>query len=156
MNLTELKTFLTQQEKLEVELPTGELVPSHFHLTEIGQISKRYIDCGGTFRFEEVISLQLWTADDYEHRLTPQKFLSIIEMAEEKLSIGNLELEVEYQGNTIQKFGLQSKANKLVLTTTLTDCLAKDKCGVPEVKTKVNLKDLPMSSNACTPGGNCC
>ena len=36
-----------------------------------------------------------------------------------------------------------------------TDCLAKDKCGIPEEKLKTSLSDLG-SQNACTPGSGCC
>ena len=49
------------------------MVPSHFHVTEVGKITKHFIDCGGTVRNEEVVNFQLWQADDYDHRLHPEK-----------------------------------------------------------------------------------
>ena len=78
MTLHELKIQLKQQKSLAFELPNGSLVPSHFHITEVGKITKNFIDCGGVIRKEEVINLQLWEANDYDHRLHSEKMLQII------------------------------------------------------------------------------
>ena len=43
---------------------------------------------------------------DFDHRLAPTKLINIIDLAEEKLQLEDLDIEVEYQGTTIQKFGL--------------------------------------------------
>ena len=85
MNLSSLKKFLETANHLTIQLPNGSLVPAHFHITEIGLLSKHFIDCGGTVREEKVATLQLWTADDVEHRLSPTKLHSIITMYEKKL-----------------------------------------------------------------------
>ena len=66
MNLSSLKKFLETAKHLTIQLPNGSLVPAHFHITEIGLLSKHFIDCGGTVREEKVATLQLWTADDVE------------------------------------------------------------------------------------------
>ncbi|MGB0403637.1 MAG: DUF6428 family protein [Salibacteraceae bacterium] len=158
MNVSEFKKDLIGLTELKFQLPTGELVPRHFHVTEVGQIEKRFIDCGGVLRNEKVVSFQLWEADDYDHRLHPEKLLQIIELAENKLGIEDLEIEVEYQGSTIGKFGLASIDGGFSLTNKQTDCLARDKCGVPADKQKVVLADVTSgeSANTCTPGGGCC
>lgn len=155
MKLSEFKQILSAQKALAFELPNGELVPSHFHVTEVGQINKHFIDCGGTVRRENVISLQLWNANDYDHRLHPEKLMHIIELSEKNLALEDLEIEVEYQGETIQKFGIDFNGKNFLLTTTQTDCLAKDKCGVPQEKPKVKLSELQAAST-CTPGSGCC
>ncbi|MEQ8625725.1 MAG: DUF6428 family protein [Vicingaceae bacterium] len=155
MKLSEVKKHLNKLNQIAFELPNGELVPSHFHVTEVGRITKHFIDCGGTIRNEEVANFQLWDANDYDHRLHPEKLLKIIELSQEKLSIGDLEIEVEYQAETIGKFGLDFDGTNFLLTTKQTDCLAKDQCGVPAEKTKKNLSELE-TTNACTPGGGCC
>ncbi len=111
MTLHQLKTELKQLKKLAFELPDGSLVPNHFHITEVGKVTKNFIDCGGVIRKEEVVSLQLWEADDYDHRLHPEKMLQIIEIGEKAFNLKDVDIEVEYQGNTIQKFGLDLKAN---------------------------------------------
>ena len=156
MKLAEMKKHLIDMETIEFELPTGKKVPAHFHVTEVGKVSKHFIDCGGTIRNEEVVNFHLWEANDYDHRLHPEKLLKIIELSEEKLGIGDLEIEVEYQGESITKYGIELNGQSFQLTSLLTDCLAKDKCGVPEEKQKIKLVELHPNTNSCTPGGGCC
>lgn len=155
MKLSEIKNQLSQLEKIAFQLPNGELVPNHFHVTEIGKITKHFIDCGGTARNEGVLNFQLWNTSDYDHRLHPEKLLDIIELSERVLGIDDLEIEVEYQGDTIGKFGLDFDGKNFLLTNKQTDCLAKNKCGIPEEKPKVRLSEL-ASGSSCTPGGGCC
>ena len=76
MKLSEIKKHLNQLETIEFKLPNGDLVPRHFHVTEVGKVSKTFIDCGGTLRQESLINFQLWEADDYDHRLHPEKLLA--------------------------------------------------------------------------------
>ena len=45
MKLSELKSILDEIETVEFELPDGNLIPQHFHVTEIGQVDKRFMDC---------------------------------------------------------------------------------------------------------------
>lgn len=155
MKLSEVKNKLNQLEKIAFQLPNGELVPNHFHVTEVGKITKHFIDCGGTVRNEEVVNFQLWNANDYDHRLHPDKLLKIIQLSEKVLDIEDLNIEIEYQGQTIQKFGLDFDGKNFLLTTKQTDCLAKDNCGIPEDAQKVKLSDL-NNETACIPGGGCC
>lgn len=151
MKLSAFKTILNQQDYIEIQLPNGELVPNHFHVTEVGQITKRFIDCGGVMRTENVVNFQLWEADDYDHRLHPQKLVSIIELSESKLGITDEEIEVEYQGKTIEKYSIEFDGERFLLVAKATDCLAKDNCGIPVLtKSETNV------SNECTPGGGCC
>ena len=75
-------------------------------------------------------------------------------MAEKELGLENLEIEVEYQSETIGKYGLEFEGERFILTTTQTDCLAKEKCGIPEVK-PVNLIQVENPSS-CSPGSGCC
>ena len=94
MKLSEIKAILAAAEAVNFKLPTGELVPEHFHVTEIGLVTKHFIDCGGVERFEKVVNFQLWNANDTEHRLKPQKLLNIIALSEKKIGIADLEIEV--------------------------------------------------------------
>ena len=50
MKLSEVKSALKSLETIGFQLPDGSLVPSHFHVTEVGKVSKHFIDCGGTLR----------------------------------------------------------------------------------------------------------
>lgn len=157
MKLSGIKEALNQTDEIRFQLPNGSYVPNHFHVTEVGKIQKHFIDCGGTIRLETVISFQLYTASDYDHRLSAQKLKSIIELSEEKLELGNHEIEVEYQAETIGKYGLEFNGKDFVLTTKQTDCLAKDNCGIPATKEKKVLSSLTVDASACCgPDSNCC
>ena len=50
-----LSAFIQTLEKLDTlkfQLPNSEFVPAHFHITEVGEITRKYIDCGGIQRQE--------------------------------------------------------------------------------------------------------
>ncbi|MDN5214749.1 DUF6428 family protein [Fulvivirgaceae bacterium BMA12] len=157
MKLSEIKQALEQVNQVKFQLPNGEEVPAHFHVTEIGNVSKHFIDCGGTIRKEAVINFQLFTDTDYDHRLSNQKLKSIIELSASRLDLEDLEIEVEYQADTIGKYGLAFDGQYFQLTTKQTDCLAKEKCGIPEKKSGVRLSALSAAQNgSCEPGAGCC
>lgn len=157
MKLSEIKTILPTLENVEFQIQGGSFVPEHFHVTEVGSIQKHFIDCGGTIRKENVVNFQLWNANDFEHRLKPEKLLRIIQLSEEKLGIGDNEIEVEYQGETIGKYSLDFNGKHFVLVSKATACLASDACGTPQEKNKVQLSELATQGSACcTPGGECC
>ncbi len=157
MKLSDVKQHLQKIEEFRIQLPNGSWLPAHFHISEVGISSKHFVDCGGVVRTEQRANFQLYQADDFDHRLLPQKFHKIIEVSEKALNMGNLEVEVEYQGNTIEKYGLEAGEKGFLLTPTFTDCLAKGSCGISEPKEKVSLSSLGEgSSNACAPGSGCC
>lgn len=155
MKLSEIKEILPKLENVEFQLEDGTFVPEHFHVTEVGQITKNFIDCGGTIRNEKVVNFQLWNADDYEHRLKPNKLLHIIELSENKLGIENGEIEVEYQAGTIGKYDLEFNGKNFILKNKLTACLAEDACGIPLAsENKFRVKE--EKSSCCTPNSGCC
>lgn len=155
MKLSEIKEILPTLDNVEFQLENGTFVPEHFHVTEVGQITKNFIDCGGVIRTEKVINFQIWDANDFEHRLKPTKLLNIIKLSEEKLGMEDAEIEVEYQSNTIGKYDLEFIGKTFVLKNKTTACLAEDACGIPSEKQ--NLIELNVNqTNTCTPGGGCC
>jgi hypothetical protein len=157
MKISDFKAQLASMQSLSFRLPNGETIPAHFHITEVGKVTKNYIDCGGTVREESKVNFQLWIANDTDHRLDPSKLLGIIELANPLIGSQDLDIEFEYQGDTICKYGIQSILGQFVLTATQTDCLAKDHCGIPQYKMPVKLADLtPNGGSSCTPGGGCC
>lgn len=153
MKLSEFSRVLKGLNEIAFKLPNGQLVPEHFHVTEVGKINKHFIDCGGTVREEEKISFQLWEENDYNHRLHPEKLDHIIKLSQEKLKLPDAEIEVEYQGESINKFHLDFDGKSFLLVNTQTDCLAKENCGIPASKPKVKLSEL---QNTCAPGSGCC
>lgn len=155
MKLSQIKSILPSLENVTFQLEDGTFVPEHFHVTEVGQVVKNFIDCGGVIRQEKVVNFQLWNANDYEHRLKPGKLLSIIELSENKLGIEDAEIEVEYQSTTIGKYDLDFDGQHFVLKNKQTACLAEDACGIPAQKPKIQLVNL-TNSGSCTPGSGCC
>ena len=146
MLLSELKSTLDKINTVKFVLPDGSLIPQHFHVTEVGQIEKKFIDCGGVVRKEAVINFQLYTAEDFDHRLDVQKFKSLLDLSQKALLLDDLEIEVEYQTDTIGKYGLGFDNSRFFLISTSTTCLAKDQCRIPESK---------ITSNQCKPNSGC-
>ena len=156
MKLSEVKTILEKLEDVNFSLPNGQMVPFHFHVTEVGIITKKFIDCGGTVREKKVVNFQLWNANDTDHRLKPSKLLNIIHLSEKVLDIEDLEIEVEYQNETIGKYDLGFNGKHFLLLSKQTNCLAQDNCGIPAEKQHISLQELTSSKNSCIPGGSCC
>lgn len=145
MRISEMKQILENLEAVNFKLPDGSYLPSHFHVTEVGLVTKHFIDCGGVERKEMAANFQLWEAGDYDHRLAPQKFLHILNLSKKVLGNQDLSIEIEYQQNTIGKFGLDFDGKDFLLTTKKTACLAQDACGIPNKQTE-----------SCTPKSGCC
>ncbi|WP_261512266.1 DUF6428 family protein [Chryseobacterium paludis] len=156
MKLSEIKKILPTLNNVEFQLESGNFVPEHFHVTEIGTITKHFIDCGGIIRSEKTISFQLWNANDFEHRLKPTKLINIIKLSEEKLDIEDHEIEVEYQDVTIGKYDLDFNGKNFILKNKTTACLAQETCGIPTEKQKLNLSGLSSNSSTCKPESGCC
>ena len=157
MRLSQVKAILPTLEKVNFKLENGIVVPEHFHVTEIGMVTKHFIDCGGTIRTEKTINFQLWNANDVDHRLKPGKLLDIIALSEKHLNLEDAEIEVEYQGETIGKYAISFDGRAFILQNKTTACLASDSCGIPEEKQKVKLADLQTDkASCCTPNSGCC
>jgi hypothetical protein len=155
MRLSQFTKILTAQEYISFQLPSGDLVPAHFHVTEVGKVIKHFIDCGGKERLETAVNFQLWEANDLDHRLHPEKLIQIIELSQSKLGLPDAEIEVEYQADTIGKYGIDFNGTSFILTHKTTDCLAQDACGITQGKIKVNVSEV-SSQNSCAPGSGCC
>lgn len=158
MKLSAFKQHLGTVANLQFRLPGGTYVPAHFHITEAGLTTKHFIDCGGTERTEKNISFQLWVATDTHHRLSPEKLMGIIRTYEKMMGHEDLEVETEYQTDTISRYALDFDGTDFILVPKFTDCLAKDHCGIPAEKKKISLSELSTTekSSCCAPGGGCC
>ncbi|MDM1451701.1 hypothetical protein HX045_03105 [Myroides odoratimimus] len=150
MKLSEVKAVLGNLDRVDFQFEDGTFVAEHFHVTEVGQVTKKFIDCGGTIREEVKVSFQLWNADDYEHRLKAGKLLNIIRLSETKLGIVDAEIEVEVQGKeTIGKYFLEFNGTHFLLKNTLTACLAEDACGITP-------SNQVAPTSCCDPNSGCC
>lgn len=149
MKLSQLKTLLSQNagKTFQLRLPDDSSVPLSFHITEVGHVVKKFIDCGGKVHTVETCQLQAWVGPDVDHRIEASKMAKILELASEILPHEFLDVEIEYEGATISQFPvadaqIEDDAVILQLGTKHTDCLAKELCLVP--------------ANGCEPGGGCC
>lgn len=159
MNLIQLKQHLHSLDQPVFTLPDQTVVPLHYHITEAALVNKNFIDCGGTLREEKTITLQVWVANDTNHRLTSVKLMQILNTFEKHFGIHpEMEVELEYQSETIGRYALEGNSTGFQLLSKFTDCLASDHCGIPDTKTKVNMADIGNSKSnvCCTPGGGCC
>lgn len=159
MNVTTFLSHLNAHPDLLVSfaLPDGDLIPAHFHVTEVGHVKKTFVDCGGTLRTVEHCLLQTWVADDVGHRLPAGKLATIFGHADRFLHDLSMPVEIEYEGELISQFPITSvslvgNTLRFDLGTKHTDCLAKELClpggcALPEKK---------PATTCCTPGGGCC
>ncbi len=130
-------------------LPDQSFVPSHFHVTEVGRVRKDFIDCGGTVRSTTACVLQVWVAQDFDHRLDTTKLAHVMRLAVPLLKSADLPVEVEYENGFVSQFPLTiaeitPSGVLLHLGTKHTACLAQDRCGV----------DTATTACCTTPG--CC
>jgi hypothetical protein len=162
MKLNELKGHLRAHPNqiVTILLPDGGRVPRHFHVTEVGHVAKKFVDCGGTFRTQEACVLQTWTGQmiDDGHRLQADKLAHILGLAHPILPSDELPVEVEYEDGVVSQFPLtEITANETELTLQLglkhTDCLARAQCGVSEGEDGAIVPEA-----ACCGGGkaSCC
>ncbi len=155
MNLQHFSAQLAEagNRQLRLQLPSGEYVPAHFHVTEVGKVTKDFVDCGGVRRSEQTCVLQTLVANDVDHRLTCDKLRRILDLTRSlELSAEN-PIDFEVQGNTVQIYSLdQCQLSDSDLTLSLaakqTACLAPDQCGIDSA--------LPTLGNSCCGDSGCC
>ncbi len=151
MKLDEFLAILTDNPSaaMNVMLPDGSFVPAHFHVTEVGRVHKDFIDCGGTIRSTTSCVLQVWVADDTEHRLETTKLAKILRLAAPLLKTTDLPVEIEYEAGIVSQFPLDAaeitpSGVLLHLGNKHTACLAADRCGI-----------APTEPGCCTTPGCC-
>lgn len=147
MTLSEFKQRLAETETIRFIMPEGQLIPLHFHITEAGLLTRNFIDCGKTVHTETNAVFQVWTAADFNHRLTPQTLIGIIEKSDSIFGDDDPEVLVEVQLETIGTFGIDFKNGDFHLVPLKTDCRAKTACMIEAVQ------EPAMN---CAPGSGCC
>jgi len=108
MTLREWKTALSNEPAAALHwmLPDGDFVPPHFHVTEVGRVRKDFVDCGGIRRSTSACVLQLWTADDTDHRLVSGRLSMIPGPADDLFADAEFEVEVEYDRGVLANYPL--------------------------------------------------
>ena len=137
MNLSSLQSLLAAHptKRLAFQLPDGKLVPPHFHITELGLVTKEFVDCGGVRRSTKACTLQIWVANDVDHVLSATRFGEILSHADKLGLSGDDLVECEYQAGHLSVFQLtEYQLTDVAIVFQLADkntaCLAPDKCGI--------------------------
>lgn len=159
MTFFELKSLLSQHSEryFRLALPDGSAVPVSFHITEIGAVSKIFIDCGGTLRKRDTCQLQVWVGEDYNHRIETGKMAGILEKGKALLPDDSVPVEIEYEDRVISQYiidGYDLNDDSVVLRLAYkhTECLAPELCGLPSID---RLPSIGGSSSCCGPSGCC-
>ena len=148
MTLADFRKVLASQPGLGLRfrLPTGVLLAEHLHLTEVARVEKRFIDCGGTVRTQVSARVQLWVADDTDHRVGCAKCRQVPDRGRSVIGSEDVPFEVECDLPYLTMLPVVGTvvegADRVVLLgTSQADCLAPEVCLPPQ---------------ACQPGGGCC
>jgi hypothetical protein len=158
MNVSTLLDLLRKHpgHGLVFHLPDRAEVPPHFHVTEVGHATRTFLDCGGKRHTSGACLLQLWIADDTDHRLVASKLLSIFERADGLLPSTELPVEIEHEGPVLTQLPItrlrsgSRESCSSIPSWKHTDCLAKDLC-LPDF----SLPAIP-GQPACNPASGCC
>lgn len=138
-------------------LPDGDQIPAHFHITEVGHVAKRFVDCGGTLHdTTDTCLLQTYVADDVDHRLRAGTFAKILQLGDQVLPHDELEVEVEYDCCVVAQYPVASARFvgdhiDIQLGEKHTDCLAKARCGIDGDRCGGESKtaDMPAAVATC-------
>jgi hypothetical protein len=126
---------INKDNQISIFQPSGLGVQPNFHITEIGKTTKNFVDCGGNKRTTTNTTLQIWVANDREHRLTVGKLIKIIEAGKDLVSDED-EIVFEYDnGYTLGLFGIElcqilDTVFNIFLSKRKAACLAPDQCGI--------------------------
>lgn len=141
-------------------LPDARTVPVSFHITEVGHVTKTFIDCGGRLHAAQSCQLQVWLGGDTDHRLSAGKMAGVLSLAQARgvLPEGvELDVEIEYEDAVISQytvagFAVTESAVVLDLAAKHTDCLAQEFCCPPVPLTMAQ----GTPTGCCTPATGCC
>ena len=155
MTFREFKAVLHQYagHAVQFDFLAGGQIEPHFHVTEVGKVTRDFIDCGGTRRSHELCNLQIYVANDVDHRLTAEKLHAIVGQATVLQLDESLPVEVEYQQQTVGSYAISdhtvlSDRLTFLLKSKQTACLAPDQCGIPALSV--------LTGEACERESGCC
>lgn len=147
MTFSEFKKFLLDHSDhgITLALPDGSTAPAHFHITEVAAVSKSFVDCGGKRHSEQTCVLQVWVADDFDHRIQAGKLARILDIASDLFESTEVPVEFEHEAPVLTRMPIESveTADKQItfhLSLKKADCLAKELC-LP--KRDFSLPDIP-------------
>lgn len=157
MDITDFRSAITANPDctLRVELAGGGALAAHFHVTEVGAVTKDFVDCGGVRRSEARCVLQTLVAGDVDHRLNSTKLAKILALVDSLPIPADAPVEIEHQERSVSTDAVVSvERHEDTLTIRLqpkqTACLAEDACGIGS-----GLPQLTTLTDCCD-GPGCC
>lgn len=155
MQLTEFRKSLVDhpQHGLRFVLNGQAAIADHFHVTEVGRVEKRFVDCGGKPRQTAACVLQTLVAHDTDHRLTTDKLAGIMALVDSLDLPADAAVEVEHQErsvslDTVESCRVSDGVLEFLLAPKQTACLAEDACGLGGA--------LPVVDDGCCGGATGC
>ena len=148
---------------LYFEYTPGKRVGNHYHITEVKNISIDAVDCGGrSDKWKETV-IQLWETPAEAGKDKPMSAYKAQSILNRVHQIRPMDLEApvkfEYGIDNFHTAQLPVQAayfNEeellIQLTPDITDCKAKDACGVPATAEVAAAE----AEGGCTPGSGCC
>ena len=113
-------------------LPSGDSIPLHAHVPEVGHVVRNFIDCGGVMGKSETVLLQTHVGQDTDHRLKTDRFAKILQLGERVLPHDQLEVEIEYDCCVVAQYPITAVTPAgehldVVLGKRQTQCLANER-----------------------------
>ena len=113
-------------------LPSGDYIPAHAHVTEVGHVARNFIDCGGLTGKEEKVVLQTHVGNDTDHRLRSDRFAKILRLGNRVIPSADLDVDVEYDCCVVAQYPIAEAAPdgdhlNLILQRGRTQCRARER-----------------------------
>jgi Family of unknown function (DUF6428) len=113
-------------------LPSGDYIPAHAHVTEVGHVVRNFIDCGGLTGKEEKALLQTHAGNDTDHRLQSDRFAKILELGNRVIPSADLDVDVEYDCCVVAQYPIaearpDGEHLNLILRRGRTQCRAQER-----------------------------
>jgi hypothetical protein len=151
MTLRKLHSVLQTNPELfpRFVLPDGDYIPAHAHVTEVGHVVRRFIDCGGLTGKEERAVLQTHVGNDTDHRLRSDVFAKILELGNRVIPSADLDVDVEYDCCVVSQYPIaearpDGEHLNLILRRGRTQCRAQER------------RDTETAARSCATSATCC
>src|SRR5438552_16178880 len=130
-------------------LPNGDYVPPHAHVTEVGHVVRKFIDCGGLTGKEEKVVLQTHVGSDIDHRLRSDRFAKILRLGNRVIPGADLDVDIEYDCCVVAQYPIAEitpygEHLNLTLQRGRTQCRARER------------SDPETAVGCCTTSVACC
>jgi hypothetical protein len=117
---------------LRFVLPSGDYIPAHAHVTEVGHVVRNFIDCGGLTGKEEKVVRQTHVGSDTDHRLQSDRFAKILRLGNRIIPNADLDIDVEYDCCVVAQYPIFEAAPdgehlNLILRRGQTQCRARER-----------------------------